>query len=108
MTVQPHNTKAAATWGAGGAAYDRVSETIANSIEHMLNRLDVQAGERVLDLATGTGWTARHLAQKGAKVTGVDQGVIDAAKQLASAANLNIDFSSAMLSRSTSHPAFLT
>jgi len=94
MTVQPHNTKAAATWGAGGAAYDRVSETIADSIEHMLNRLDIQAGERVLDLATGTGWTARRLAQKGAKVTGVDigEGVVEAAKQLASAANLNIDF----------------
>jgi len=56
MTVQPHNTKAAATWGAGGAAYDRVSETIADSIEHILSRLDVQAGERVLDLATGIVW----------------------------------------------------
>jgi SAM-dependent methyltransferase len=94
MTIQPHNEKAAATWGAGGAAYDRVSETIADSIEHLLNRLNIHPGERVLDLATGTGWTARRLAQKGAKVTGVDigEGVIEAARGLASAAHLNIEF----------------
>lgn len=94
MAIQPHNEKAASTWGAGGAAYDRISETIADSIEHMLNLLDVQPGERVLDLATGTGWTARRLAQKGARVTGIDigEGVIDAARRLATASNLDIDF----------------
>ena len=94
MAIEPHNEKAAATWGSGGAGYDLISETIADSIEHLLNRLDVQPGERVLDLATGTGWTARRLAQKGAKVTGVDigKGVIDAAKRFAKAAKLNIEF----------------
>ena len=69
MAIQPHNQKAAATWGSGGAGYDKVSETIADSIEHVLNRLSIQPGEKVLDLATGTGWTARRLAQKGASVT---------------------------------------
>ena len=94
MAIQPHNAKAAATWGSGGAEYDRVSESIADSIEHLVNRLDVQPGNRVLDLATGTGWTARRLAQKGAVVTGVDigEGVIEAAKQLAREANLDIEF----------------
>jgi SAM-dependent methyltransferase len=94
MSIQTHNQKAAATWGSGGSDYDKISEAIADSIEHLLNRLAVQPGERVLDLATGTGWTARRLAQKGAKVVGVDigEGVIEAAKRLSREANLNIDF----------------
>ncbi len=94
MEVQAHNTKAAATWGSGGAGYDRISETIADSIEHLLARLDVRPGEAALDLATGTGWTARRLAQKGATVTGVDfgAGVIEAARDLSRTANLAIDF----------------
>jgi len=94
MPIQSHNQKAAATWGSGGAGYDKVSESIADSIEHMLNRLNIQPGERVLDLATGTGWTARRIAQKGAKVIGVDigDGVIEAARRLAAEANLEISF----------------
>jgi SAM-dependent methyltransferase len=91
--VLPHNEKAAATWGSGGEAYDRISESIADSIEHMLNRLDVRPGERALDLATGTGWTARRLAQKGATVVGLDigAGVIEAARRLARQANLEME-----------------
>src|SRR5262249_4412952 len=94
VQIQGHNQKAAATWGSGGSAYDKVSESIADSIEHVLNRLNIKAGERVLDLATGTGWTARRIAQKGAKVVGVDigEGVIQAARQLTSHANLEIEF----------------
>lgn len=94
MAIQAHNEKAAATWGSGGGEYDKISECIADSIEHVLNRLDVRPGEHVLDLATGTGWTARRLAQKGAKVVGLDigGGVIDAAKGFAQKANLDIEF----------------
>ena len=94
MQVQVHNVRAATVWGSGGRGYDKVSECVADSIEHLLNRIDVKPGERVLDLATGTGWTARRLAQKGAHVTGVDigDGVIDAARHFASEANLKIDF----------------
>jgi ubiquinone/menaquinone biosynthesis C-methylase UbiE len=85
MTVRPHNEKAAATWGSGGAAYDRVSETIADAIDHTVARVAPKPGETCLDVATGTGWTARRLAARGAQVTGIDigAGVIDAAKQLA-------------------------
>ena len=92
--VLPHNEKAAATWGSGGAEYDEISECIADSIEHLLNRLDVRPGERALDLATGTGWTARRLAQKGAKVTALDigEGVVEAVQRLARQANFDIDF----------------
>lgn len=44
-------------------------------------RLDPKPGERILDLATGTGWTSRILARRGAKVTGVDisEKLVDAA-----------------------------
>ena len=31
--IQPHNERAAAIWGAGGANYDAISRTIADSIE---------------------------------------------------------------------------
>jgi SAM-dependent methyltransferase len=92
--VQSHNVKAAATWDAGGKDYDRVSETIADSIEHCLLRLDLKPGERVLDLATGTGWAARRAAMRGGVVTGVDFGheLIGAAKAAAASAGLGIDF----------------
>ena len=67
--VLPHNAKPAATWNAGGQKYDQISETIADAIEHCLLRLAPKSGERVLDVATGTGWTARRLAARGSNVT---------------------------------------
>jgi len=83
--IRPHNQPAAATWGAGGSDYDKISEYVADSIEHLVRRIDPMPGERFLDVATGTGWTARRLAAHGASVVGVDLGggVIDAAKSLA-------------------------
>lgn len=62
----------AAMWDAGGAAYDEVSYAISDAIAHAAKRLDAAAGERVLDVATGTGWAARNAARGGAEVTGVD------------------------------------
>lgn len=92
--VVPHNERSAATWGSGGAAYDAVSRTIADSIEHCVGRLAPRAGERVLDLATGTGWTARRVAMRGVEVTGVDFGadLVEAARGLARDAGLDIAF----------------
>ena len=72
MTVQAHNVPVGARWGAGGAEYDEISRQIADSIQHAVDRLAPRPGERVLDLATGTGWTARSVATSGATVTGVD------------------------------------
>jgi ubiquinone/menaquinone biosynthesis C-methylase UbiE len=62
-----------------------VSATIADALDHVVARLNPQPGERCLDVATGTGWTARLLKARGADVTGVDigTGVIEAAKELA-------------------------
>jgi SAM-dependent methyltransferase len=80
--VLPHNLKLAGVWGSGGRDYDRISETIADALEHCVLRLDPKPGESFLDVATGTGWTARRLAARGAKVIGTDigEGVITAAK----------------------------
>ena len=82
-TVRPHNEKAAAAWGSGGAGYDRVR--IADALDHVVGRVAPQPGEKCLDVATGTGWGARRLKARGANVTGVDigAGVIEAAKKLA-------------------------
>lgn len=37
--VLPHNLKSAATWGSGGASYDIVSQSIADAIDHVVNRV---------------------------------------------------------------------
>lgn len=89
--VLPTNIQAARTWGAGGEGYDQVSRGIADAIEHAVDALDPQPGERILDVATGTGWAARSIAARGATVTGVDfgAGVIEAAKTLSNGAGID-------------------
>lgn len=70
--IQPHNLKPAGMWSSGGAAYDEISRQIASALAHCARRLDARPGEMVLDVATGTGWTSRLVAERGAIVTGVD------------------------------------
>ena len=70
--IQPHNERPAKVWSAGGSNYNDISRGIADSIEHCVLRLNPRPGERILDLATGTGWTSRLVARRGATVTGVD------------------------------------
>jgi ubiquinone/menaquinone biosynthesis C-methylase UbiE len=83
-SILAHNEKAAAAWGSGGIAYDSVSENILDAIEHLVSRIAPQPGETCLDVATGTGWTARRIKRRGANVIGIDigVGVIKAAKKL--------------------------
>ena len=90
-TVLSTNLQAARTWGAGGEGYDQVSRGIADAIEHAVDVLDPQPGERILDVATGTGWAARRIAKHGATVTGVDFGaaVIEAAKTLSNGSGID-------------------
>lgn len=92
--VQPHNERPAAVWSSGGAAYDRISRQISAALEHCAARLDPRSDERVLDLATGTGWTSRLLAQRGAKVTGADIAgdLLADASARAAAAGLDIEY----------------
>ncbi|EWY42798.1 hypothetical protein N825_00670 [Skermanella stibiiresistens SB22] len=92
--IQPHNQKPASVWNSGGKRYEEISRGIADSIEHCVLRLNPQPGERVLDLATGTGWTSRLVARRGAKVIGVDLGadLVATATQRAEAEGLEIEY----------------
>jgi SAM-dependent methyltransferase len=93
-TIQPHNERPAAVWSSGGGGYDQISRGIADSIEHCVLRLNPKPGERILDLATGTGWTSRLVAKRGAKVTGADiaADLLAAARDRARTENLDIDY----------------
>jgi len=70
--VQTHNQRRAAVWSSGGELYDEISRGISDSIEHCVLRLMPKPGEKILDLATGTGWTsrvvARHAAGRGPRL----------------------------------------
>jgi SAM-dependent methyltransferase len=92
--IQQHNQKPAAVWNSAGSRYEDISRGIADSIEHCVLRLDPQRGERILDLATGTGWTSRIVARRGAKVIGVDIGadLVAAATERAKVEGLAIDY----------------
>jgi SAM-dependent methyltransferase len=92
--IQPHHEAAAAMWGLGGGAYDDVSFAISDALAHGAQRLRPRAGETVLDVATGTGWTARNAARYGARVTGVDISIelLDAARRLSAQCDPAIEF----------------
>ena len=62
--------KQRATWALG--EYDRIADGLTISTDQTLRIAKVRPGERVLDLATGTGITAIGARERGASVTGVD------------------------------------
>ena len=92
--IQPHNERPATVWSAGGKDYDEISRGISDAIEHCVRRLNPQPGERILDLSTGTGWTSRVVARRGAMVIGADIAgdLLDAARARADAEALPIDY----------------
>lgn len=92
--IEAHNSGPALVWGSGGDAYDKVSGQISSALEHCVLRIDPKPGERILDLATGTGWTSRLLARSGANVTGADlaEGLIAAARTRAKAEGFAITY----------------
>jgi SAM-dependent methyltransferase len=96
MTVKAHNVKAQSVWNSPGGRYDEISRSIADAIEHAVERVQPRSGERVLDLATGTGWGSRVLAQRfpGVRVTGSDiaEHMLEHARLSASTQNLEIDY----------------
>lgn len=59
-----------ATWASGD--YDRVAQGILTVADHVVRVGRIRAGERVLDIACGTGNTALMARARGAVVTGLD------------------------------------
>ena len=84
----------ASSWGATGVAYERFSEHFADALSHCVQRLVPVPNESILDIATGTGWTARRLAERGAKITGIDysEELVIAAREIAKNRGLDITF----------------
>ncbi len=70
--IQDHNKQSAFAWGHAGASYDFISFGLSDGLSHAVQALWPEPGEHILDVATGTGWTARLVAHLGARVTGVD------------------------------------
>lgn len=72
IAISDHHRAAAAMWGLGGRDYDHISFAISDALAHAAQRLNPRPGETILDVATGTGWSARNAARAGAAVTAVD------------------------------------
>ena len=85
-------TKLKATWMDGN--YDRFSRAMEKSAVEFLDRLDVKAGERLLDVACGSGQLGLIAARRGAKVSGCDiaTNAIEVARARAAAESLNARF----------------
>jgi SAM-dependent methyltransferase len=94
--VQAHNEKARGVWNSAGGRYDEISRSIADAIEHAVERVSPRPGERVLDLATGTGWGSRVIAQRfpNAKVIGADiaEHMLDYARSTAALQQLDVEY----------------
>jgi SAM-dependent methyltransferase len=92
--IREHNLRAASLWGSGGRAYDRISRSFSSAIEHCVDRLNPTPGERIADVATGTGWASRVVTRFGAQVVGIDIAgpLLDAARDIALEQNLAIEY----------------
>jgi SAM-dependent methyltransferase len=90
--IQPHNERAASVWSSGGRDYEEIIRGVYDGIDATVAGLAPRPGERILDVATGTGITARACARRSADVTGIDiaAGLLDAAHTLSG--GLAIDY----------------
>lgn len=81
-----------AVWASGD--WPSFASIIQDLADEVVDHLGVGEGHDVLDVATGSGNAAVAAAQRGARVTGLDlvPGLIDAARQRAAAAGLEIEF----------------
>ncbi|MFL5965245.1 MAG: class I SAM-dependent methyltransferase [Gaiellaceae bacterium] len=82
---------AAELWGS--VEYRRLAERLAPVHDKFVERLTIRRGERVLDVATGTGGVAIRAARAGAEVTGVDiaEPLLDVARASAEGASIRFD-----------------
>jgi SAM-dependent methyltransferase len=79
-------------WDAG--PYQRITETIPDIHDLVVERLTPRPDQRWLDLACGTGAVAERAAARGAAVTGIDlaPGLIRTARERGAESGLEIDY----------------
>jgi SAM-dependent methyltransferase len=84
-------TKQRATWGTGD--YSVVGTTLQLTGEMICEAVDIEAGQKVLDVAAGNGNAALAAARRGAVVTAVDYvpALLQGARDRATAEGLTID-----------------
>jgi SAM-dependent methyltransferase len=92
MAFEELKQRQSVMWGNG--PYQRITETIVDIHDIVLERLAPQDGDRFLDLACGTGAVAERAAGAGADVTGVDlaPALIETARERAESLGLSIDY----------------
>jgi SAM-dependent methyltransferase len=92
MAYEQLKQKQSVIWGTG--PYQRITETLADIHERVIERLAPQPGVRWLDLACGTGAVAERAAERGAAVTGIDLApvLIETAAERAAERGLEIDY----------------
>ena len=92
MAFEELKAKQSVMWGNG--PYARVSEHLKVAHDHLFREVVPEAGERWLDVATGTGEIARPAARAGAQVTGVDLApdLIETARERASEDGVEVSF----------------
>jgi ubiquinone/menaquinone biosynthesis C-methylase UbiE len=92
MAFEELKQRQSVMWGNG--PYQRITETIVDIHDIVLERLAPQEGDRWLDLACGTGAVAERAAAEGADVTGIDlaPALIETARERAGTLGLEIDY----------------
>jgi SAM-dependent methyltransferase len=92
MPFEELKQRHAVVWGSG--PYQGITETIADIHQAVIEQLDPQPGQRLLDVACGTGAAAELAATTGAEVVGVDiaPALIEQAKERATERGLDIDY----------------
>jgi len=92
MAYEELKQRQSVMWGNG--PYQRVTDTLTDIHELVVERLEPGPGDRWLDLATGTGAVAERAAAAGAQVTGLDLApvLIETAKERAGERGLEIEY----------------
>lgn len=92
MAYEELKQRQSVMWGNG--PYQRITETLTDIHERVIEQLAPRPGLRWLDLACGTGAVAELAAARGADVTGVDlsPALIETASQRAAEQGLDIDY----------------
>jgi ubiquinone/menaquinone biosynthesis C-methylase UbiE len=74
-----------------GASYERIAETFAPIHDRVVESLAIEPGQRVLDVACGTGGVALRAARAGAAVVGIDISADQLAKARRAAAEEDLE-----------------